>query len=362
MEFIHPDVITCAGRWIVEPIGVYIRYSGITTNQSEGFNTVIKRLTKWKEAPVDTILLCFYQLQNFYYNEIQRGFCQTGEYVLCPDFICFAQPPESVQLTNCILPEGIVARAQSQESGIHQETPSVTPSACNYRVSAVSQLARAKLVIAENRVSHDPKLGVFVVKNSQEKPNAVTLFPKQSCTCPSTSECYHILAAKLSLNLPCSNSPTTINLSQLRKNTRSRKGKKLGWKKPNLEDCTIVPVPDSLYSAQAASKDTQNPTSIDTDEPDNPIKENRTEFETCSEVCSLLAENEMEDSSACTDINSLNESMSFDLCMYRILSSTVPDVEMLRLWDDLSAQYRTNYREDTSHEYIEVNLIIHYIL
>ena len=213
--------------------------------------------------------------------------------------------------------------------------PSVTPSVCNSRAGTVSQSAQAKLVIAENRISHDPNLGVFVVKNSQEKPNAVTLFPKQSCTCPSISECYHILAAKLSLGLPCSNSPTTINLSQLRKNTRSRKGKKLGRKKPNLEDCTIVPALYSLYSAQAASKDTQNLTSVDIDEldgPDNPIKENRAEFETCRKVCSPLAENEMEDSSACTDISSLNESKSFDLCIHRILSSTVPDVEMFLIY------------------------------
>ena len=91
-----------------------------------------------------------------------------------------------------------------------------------------SQLARAKLVIAENRLSHDPKLGVFVVKNSEGKSNAVTLFPKQSCTCPSTCECYHILAPIFGLlSKP---ETTTINFSQLRQNTHCRKEKE-GWLK-----------------------------------------------------------------------------------------------------------------------------------
>ena len=83
-------------------------------------------------------------------------------------------------------------------------------------------------MIAENRITYDLKLGAFVVQNSEGKHNVVTLFPKQSCTYPSTNECYHILAAKLSIRLPCKHEMTTINLSQLIRNARSRKEKKSG--------------------------------------------------------------------------------------------------------------------------------------
>ena len=258
MKEIHPDVTTCIARWLLEPLRVYNHYSGITTNQSEGFNTVLKRLQQWKEAPVDSILLSLYQLQTFYYNEIQRGLCQSGNYSLCPQFSNLAQPPESVQLLDCILPEDIVARVRSLQSRDPQEE--VDPqevasgiqtlkksSACRSADSSTSQLARAKLVIAENRITHDLKLGAFVVQNSEGKHNVVTLFPKQSCTCPSTNECYHILAAKLSIRLACKHEMTTINLSQLIRNARSRKEKKSGRKKPRPEDCTINPAPDSLY-------------------------------------------------------------------------------------------------------------------
>lgn len=151
---------------------------------------------------------------------------------MCPRFSNLAQPPENVQLLDCILPEDIVARVRSQE--LHDPQEEVDPQkvasgmkvldkshSCSSADSSTSQLARAKLVIAENRITYDLKLGAFVVQNSEGKHNVVTFFPKQSCTCPSTSECHHILAAKLSIRLPCKHETTTINLSQLMRNARS---------------------------------------------------------------------------------------------------------------------------------------------
>jgi len=45
------------GRWILERFGVYNLFSGITTNQAEGFNTMLKQYQHWVEAPVDAIVL-----------------------------------------------------------------------------------------------------------------------------------------------------------------------------------------------------------------------------------------------------------------------------------------------------------------
>ena len=67
-------VTSTLGRWILEKYGVYNPLSGVTTNQAEGFNTVLKRLQNWKEIPVDAAVLAFYHLQAFYVNETQRGF------------------------------------------------------------------------------------------------------------------------------------------------------------------------------------------------------------------------------------------------------------------------------------------------
>jgi len=87
MHEIYPDVTTCIGRWILEPLRVYNCYSGVMTNHSEGFNTVIKHLKNWKEAPLDSIVFSLYQLHNYYYNEIQRGLCQCGDFKLSHSII-----------------------------------------------------------------------------------------------------------------------------------------------------------------------------------------------------------------------------------------------------------------------------------
>ena len=216
MAEIHPDVITAIGRWVLEPLGLYNSYSGITTNQSEGFNTVMKRLQKWKEAPLDSVILSLYQLPVYYYNEIQRGLCQCGDFKLATDFVSFARGPDEVKLIESVPPQSIVERVRTEEvhriesSGLEEQAVTRYPS---------SQDARASLVVTEDRISFDPKLGVFVVQNSEGRHHAVTLFPKQSCTCPSTGECYHIISAKMSLGMETKQTNTVVNLSQLRKNT-----------------------------------------------------------------------------------------------------------------------------------------------
>jgi hypothetical protein len=61
-------------RFVLEPLKIYQPFTGVTNNQSESFNAVLKRLQRWREAPVDSIILSLYYLQAFYHNEIQRGF------------------------------------------------------------------------------------------------------------------------------------------------------------------------------------------------------------------------------------------------------------------------------------------------
>ena len=42
---------------MLEGMGLYYPFCGITTNQSESFNATIKRLQRWREVPVDSIVL-----------------------------------------------------------------------------------------------------------------------------------------------------------------------------------------------------------------------------------------------------------------------------------------------------------------
>ena len=82
-------------------------------------------------------------------------------------------------------------------------------------------------------------------------PHLVTLFPKETCTCPSTTQCYHILAAKLAIGQELEDSKKKINLAQLHRNSRSRGSKKSGRKRPHPLDYDVIPAPDAMASAQA---------------------------------------------------------------------------------------------------------------
>ena len=102
------------GRWILENLGIYNPYSGITTNQSEGFNTVLKHLQHWKEAPVDAIVLSLYYLQSFYNNEIQRGFSRLGTFSLDNRYSALARPYDEILTNSVHPPEEIVEKIRER--------------------------------------------------------------------------------------------------------------------------------------------------------------------------------------------------------------------------------------------------------
>ena len=99
------QVSSSIGRWILEGMGVYNPYSGVTTNQSESFNSVLKRLQSWREVPVDAIVLALYQLQAFYTNEVQRGFAGLGKFSLSAEFAAARRPAEEIVTIATFWPE-----------------------------------------------------------------------------------------------------------------------------------------------------------------------------------------------------------------------------------------------------------------
>ena len=98
-----------------------------------------------------------------------------------------------------------------------------------------------RLLISKKWVCHNPSLGTFTVKGTGRTPHAVMLFPTESCSCPSTTRCYHIIAARHSVGLGTEDTKRKINLTQLRRNTRSRSEKKSG-------DYDLTAAPDSTAS------------------------------------------------------------------------------------------------------------------
>ena len=115
-----------------------------------------------------------------------------------------------------------------------------------HRNEQLTQNERAKRVVEEHKISLDSNLKTFTVMET-DRPHVVTLFPKESCSCPSTSTCYHILAAKLSIGETSDDvTKKKLNLTRLRKNAHSRSDKTSGRKIPRRGDYDVYPAPDAM--------------------------------------------------------------------------------------------------------------------
>ena len=55
-------------------------------------------------------------------------------------------------------------------------------------------------LIEDGKIVHNPQLKVFTVAGSKDF-YATKLYPKESCTCPAKKDCYHIIAAKISIGM-----------------------------------------------------------------------------------------------------------------------------------------------------------------
>jgi hypothetical protein len=72
---------------------------------------------------------------------------------------------------------------------------------------------------AKMPVIHIPELKVFSVAVDDHTTHSVHLFPKETCTCPVTTTCSHIIAARNSIGLK-TDMRKVLNLSALRRNSR----------------------------------------------------------------------------------------------------------------------------------------------
>ena len=128
-------------------------------------------------------------------------------------------------------------------------TTSIASTSVEHELDRLSRQERARHVIDEGKISVDTKLHTFTVMGST-CPHLVILFPKEICTCASTTQCYHILAAKLAIGQKLDDSKKKINLTQLHRNSRSRGSKKSGRIHPHPLDCEVIPAPDAMVPAQ----------------------------------------------------------------------------------------------------------------
>ena len=88
-----------------------------------------------------------------------------------------------------------------------------------------------------DNISFNTEFHCFNAKGTSGNTRVVTLFPKQTCSCPATGECYHLLAVWMSLRMTEFKKELKYNLRQLRK---SRKDKRSGRKRPRPNDEDLI--------------------------------------------------------------------------------------------------------------------------
>ena len=107
------SVIGKLGSWVLQQHGL----AEITGNQSEAYNSVIKRLQEWKEAPLDSMVLSLYRLVQFSLVEACRGRKNLGDYELKPE-LKIVYEDDDAPIVAAIAPEAIIQRIRD---GLREE-------------------------------------------------------------------------------------------------------------------------------------------------------------------------------------------------------------------------------------------------
>ena len=78
---------------------------------------------------------------------------------------------------------------------------------------------------------------IFNVEGTNGTVRIVTLHPKETCSCPASGTCYHIMAAKLSIGIKePSKQKETRSFTKLYKSVKGKGKKKSGRKRPRIGD------------------------------------------------------------------------------------------------------------------------------
>ena len=72
------------------------------------------------------------------------------------------------------------------------DEPTFTQDTCTEHKKQLSIHARARDLVQNNKVSFNPQMHIFNVKGTSDITRVVTLYPSETCSCPSTGVCYHI--------------------------------------------------------------------------------------------------------------------------------------------------------------------------
>lgn len=178
-----------AAIWLLKEAGIHNPDRGITNNPSESMNAVLKRLKEWKQVPLDVICLSLYHLSIYYYRELERSIHQCGQWEVKEEFDYLRREPSLIpKLPVVITPKDIVEKVRMSSldiSLVMEEMKEESPQ--NNINTGNTQVGLAYTALKDSRVNLVGD-GSFVVKEADDMTRRiVTLFPKETCSCPSVT-------------------------------------------------------------------------------------------------------------------------------------------------------------------------------
>ena len=236
------------GMYCLWALAQYLLNS-ITTNQSETFNYVLKKLNNWTECPVYSMVG---PTDAFLAGRVSCHWSpswpmQTRQLRVMPwptaAWHQHAGPPSCNRSTehcgqhtiqSVIVGHRLVAAAVDTNAASRQRKRVDTiPTTIHFLGSTETTLdgspsthltstEHASQVIQQDKISLNTRLAVFTIIGKTES-RVVKLFPAESCSCLAKGSCYHMLAARMAVGLRQENSCWPLNLTQLRRNKRKNK-------------------------------------------------------------------------------------------------------------------------------------------
>ncbi|XP_044182200.1 uncharacterized protein LOC122963007 [Acropora millepora] len=171
--------------WALSETVLMDEETGITQNQSESINFVMHSLLKWKEVPIDVLLLAIYRLQLYFLKEIKRGKAGIGSYALRAEQRPYAITVQEIPDLTVCPPENII-------ESIKNKTFPAEPTDGKMDIP----LSRAEEIIKSGKVVFSPQLGTFTVMAFSDVPRVVRLYPTEYSSCGVKTTCYHKIAVK----------------------------------------------------------------------------------------------------------------------------------------------------------------------
>jgi hypothetical protein len=206
----------------------------VTSNQSEGFNFVIKSMTEWTQIKPDVIVLILHYLQNYYLYEFGRAVKNLGNYHFS-NFL--PKNYEMKEISDVVHFKDIINKVRGQID---------VKSQAQQNKDRLSVVAMARFALENNYISVNEKLGCFTMRShrSDKKFYIIQLSPKPTCTCTTKSTCYHIISCQMMVGIYNPNNKSDINLSHLVEEHENFKSTKSG--KKHFRKIDLKPINESL--------------------------------------------------------------------------------------------------------------------